>query len=95
MLRATGEVVRFEAKPWKMDDGRTGVSRTARLLIGRCDFADVVIPETMTPRVGDMVDWAVTAGLSFGKIKVAAVGDFATVVPQQAPALAGNGSAKP
>jgi len=71
MLRCQGEVVRYESRPWAME-GRTGVSRTARVQTTRADFIDVTIPEGFSPepRDGDTVDWAVVPGVSNGKVRV-------------------------
>ena len=76
MLRCTGTVVRFESKPWTME-GRTGVTHTARVLVGDADFADIKIAVDANgqtpvpfPHKGDEVDWAVVPGVSGGKVSV-------------------------
>lgn len=82
MFRVTGEVVRYERKPWDID-GRHGISRQARILVGRADFVDVKYPENLPePREGDVVDLAVNvlAKQRGGGVDVKVVGDFATIV---------------
>jgi hypothetical protein len=81
MFRVTGEVVRYERKPWDID-GRHGISRQARVLVGRADFVDVKYPENLPePREGDQVDLAVTvAARQRGGVDVKVVGDFFQVV---------------
>jgi hypothetical protein len=67
MLRCTGEIVRFERKPWSKD-GRTGVMKTARVLVGRADFVDVDVAEDAPePREGDQIDWGVTFSVRAGR----------------------------
>ena len=79
MLRCMGEVVRFERKPWAME-GRSGVSKTARVQTTRADFVDVKVPEDAPePRDGDLVDWAVTPGVSNGRATVNLKGDWDVV----------------
>ena len=81
MFRVTGEVVRFQRRPWSMD-GRSGVTRTARVLVGRADFCDVTVPEEFPePREGDSVDWAVEVSVRNGRLRVVLAGDFAVAVP--------------
>lgn len=91
MLRVTGEVVRYEQRPWTMD-GRSGVSRVARVLVGRADFADVHFPESAAPpRDGDLADWAVIPSVSSGKVRCTFVGEWAKVVPPAPRSLVPNG----
>ncbi len=88
MFRVSGEVVRYERKPWEME-GRTGITRTARVLVGRADFVDVKIPAAMPePRENDVVDWAVSCVANGSRLSANLVGDFLSVVPSAAPVLA-------
>lgn len=82
MFRVTGEVVRYERKPWAMDDGRKGVSRSARILVGRADFVDVKYPDDLPePREGDFVDLAVVVTpRQRGGLDAKVKGDFSTIV---------------
>jgi len=82
MFRVTGEVVRYERKPWQMDDGRKGVTRNCRILVGRADFVDVKFPETLPePREGDFVDLAVLiTPRQRGGLDCKVQGDFSTIV---------------
>lgn len=85
MLRCIGEVVRVEQKPWKMDDGRFGVTRKARVLIGRADLLDVDVPETLPfPYDGEKVDWDIDVSVSYGKLKATLRGSWAEDVPRAA-----------
>lgn len=80
MLRVSGEVVRFEKKPWTME-GRSGITKTARVQTTRADFVDVKLGEDVSePREGDLVDWAVTPGVSGGRVSVNHKGDWAAVL---------------
>lgn len=86
MLRCTGKVVRFESKPWTME-GRAGVTHTARVMVGDADFADVKIPvdangqcPVQFPSKGDAIDYAVTPGVSNGKVSVTVRGDWSELV---------------
>ncbi|MCU1592552.1 MAG: hypothetical protein JWP11_3808 [Frankiales bacterium] len=100
MLRCTGTVKRFESKPWSMsgaDGVRTGVTHTARVLVGDADFVDVKIPvdgngvsPVPMPRKGDVVDYAVVPGISGGKVSLSVRGDFADIISSddEAPAPA-------
>ena len=92
MLRVTGEIVRYERTPWSMD-GRTGVVRKARVLVGRADFVDVRFPDTLPePREGDVVDLAVEATANVrngsGYLTLTVRGDFAALVPAATPSPA-------
>jgi hypothetical protein len=90
MLRCTGKVVRFESKPWSMNrDGQmaSGITHTARVIVGDADFVDVKIPSDsngMTPvpfpTKGDQVDYAVVPGVSGGKVSVNVRGTWEAVV---------------
>lgn len=87
MLRCMGEVVRFERRPWQME-GRSGISKTARVQTTRADFVDVTVPEDATePRDGDVVDWAVAPGVSNGRVRVTLKGDWADVAGSPASRL--------
>lgn len=84
MLRVTGEVVRYQKNAWNMD-GRSGVAKTARVLVGRADFADVRVPEqTPDPREGDWVDWAVEVDTAYNKLRVTHAGEYQAVVGSSA-----------
>jgi hypothetical protein len=77
MLRVTGRVARIESKPWTME-GRSGVTTTARIVVGDADFADVKIPDNVAhPSKGDEIDYAVVPGVSGGKVGITVRGDFA------------------
>ncbi len=87
MLRVTGEVVRFEMKPWTME-GRTGVSRKARVLVGRADFVDVAYPDNIEPPVeGDVVDLGVLITAPGGRVKITVQGRWDRLFPASAPAV--------
>lgn len=93
MLRLMGEVVRYERKPWTME-GRSGIARTARVLVGRADFVDVSVPEDQPePRDGDRVDWAIRPGVNNGRLRLTLLGQYTAVVPD-APRVGGE-PAKP
>lgn len=84
MLRVTGEVVRYERKPWAME-GKTGITRKARVLVGKADFVDITFPEALPePREGDNVDLGVTVTAPSGRVKITVVGDFLALVPEVA-----------
>lgn len=81
MLRVTGEVVRYEQTPWNID-GKNGIKREARVLVGKADFVDVQIREDqVAPREGDQVDWAVVASAPGGRLRVTRRGDWEALVP--------------
>lgn len=84
MLRLTGEVVRYTRKPWAME-GRSGIAKTARVVVGRADFVDVSIPDdSEEPREGDVVDWAVRPGVNSGKLRITLLGDWNKAGPDAA-----------
>lgn len=88
MLRATGTVGKFERVPYNFVDSstqerRSGETRKVRIVVGRAEFLDLVIPETspvQEPRVGDEVDWAIEPEVRSGRLRLKVVGDFLTVI---------------
>jgi hypothetical protein len=89
MLRCAGEVVRYERKPWTME-GRSGITKTARVQTTRADFVDVKVPDDAPePRDGDIVDWAVSPGVNNGRMTINLRGDWAAIADgaKAAPAL--------
>lgn len=93
MLRVTGECVRVEQTPYEFD-GRSGISRKARVLVGRADFVDVKFDQhAALPAEGELVDFAVTVRANAGRggsdprISYTVAGDWDRVV-RPAPSLA-------
>jgi hypothetical protein len=90
MLRLQGRCVRFTEKPWSME-GRSGITRTARVIVGEADFIDATIQENMpSPYTGQVVDWAIRPGVNNGRLRLTVEGEYESVVPS--PSLASTKS---
>lgn len=78
-LRVAGEVVDVSAKQWSME-GRTGVTRKARVQTSRKDWVDVTFPDDQPlPADGDVVDLAVRASVSGSSVKITSLGPWDVV----------------
>lgn len=82
MLRATGTVGKYERSHYDFTDStsgerRAGETRKCRVVVGRADFLDVIVPDTMPePRVGDEIDWAIVPEVRGGRLRLKVAGDF-------------------
>lgn len=64
VLRASGEVLRFQVKTGELDNGKPWKVRTARLLLADAEILDVRVPDDVpAPEVGAEVDLWVSVEL--------------------------------